>query len=76
MQHRVPARISGVGTLPGEVTVEVSYKITGGEGPIQGTFTITLGEDPTVEGQDEESTSTSSSSAKLKIKITDVEYTE
>jgi hypothetical protein len=69
-------RISGVATLPGEGTVEVSYKITGGEGPIQGTFTITLGEDPTVEGQDEESTSTSSSSAKLKIKITDVEYTE
>jgi hypothetical protein len=66
-------RISGVGTLPEEGTVEVSYKITGAEGPIQGTFTITLGEDPTVQGQDEESTSTSSSSAKLKIKITDVE---
>jgi hypothetical protein len=70
-------KIAGdIDSLPKQGTVEVSYSITGGEGPIQGTFTITLGEDPQVKGQDEESTQTPSSSAKLKIKITDVEYTE
>jgi hypothetical protein len=61
--------------LPDSGTVEVSYRITGGEGPILGTFLITLGDSPQVEGQDEESTETSSSGSTLKIKITDVEYT-
>jgi hypothetical protein len=79
--RRLPRRVSPQDCgrhrfAPKQGTVEVSYSITGGEGPIQGTFTITLGEDPQVKGQDEESTQTPSSSAKLKIKITDVEYTE
>jgi hypothetical protein len=71
-----PKIAADIDSLPKQGTVEVSYSITGGEGPIQGTFLITLGDDPQVEGQDEESTQTPSSSAKLKIKITDVEYTE
>jgi hypothetical protein len=61
------------GRLPSTGTTEVSYKITGAEDPIRGTFTIDH-EAETVEGQDEESTQTPRSSSKLKIAITDMEY--
>jgi hypothetical protein len=70
-----PEQIPRGDSLPEDRTVEVSYKITGAEDPIEGTFFITL-DDQQVEGRDDELASTRSSSAKLKIKITDVEYDE
>jgi hypothetical protein len=73
VEYRPRIKDASGGRLPDTGTIEVSYKITGAEDPIRGTFTIDLEAD-TVDGQDDESTQTPSSSTKLKIAITDMEH--
>lgn len=53
-----------------ETPYEITYKITGADDPIIGTFTMT-GRDASI--SEEESTGTPSSSATLKAKVTEVE---
>jgi len=75
VEYRPKIEANDLSKLAGEGTVEVSYKITGANDEIEGTFTITLGDDPQVTGQDQDVAQTPSAPS-LKIKITNVDQTE
>lgn len=63
----------GTQDLPTTGTVEVSYKIKGGDEPLTNTFTVADGE---ASYDSEEYIGTRSSSSKLTAVVTEVEYSE
>lgn len=70
--YRIKPEFVGSVEPPQEGTVEVSYRVTGGEGgPSDNTFTVTGGQ---MSYDKEEDVSTPSCSTKLKAKVTDVSY--
>lgn len=70
--YRIKPTYVGSQDLPETGTIEVSYRVYGGDsGPADNTFTIESG---TANYDKEENTSTSSSSRKLTVKVTDVSY--
>lgn len=71
--YRIKPEFVGTVTPPEEGTVEVTYRVTGGEGgPSDNTFTVTGGQ---MSYDEQEDVDTPSCSTKLKVKVTDVSYT-
>jgi hypothetical protein len=71
--YRIKPEFVGTVKPPEEGTVEVSYRVSGGEGgPSDNTFTVTGGQ---MSYDEEEDVDTPSCSTKLKVKVTDVSYT-
>jgi hypothetical protein len=68
---RINPEYVGSQELPDEGVIEVTYKVTGAEDPIENTFTIEGGK---ASYEKEEDASTRSGSAKLVAKVTDVSY--
>lgn len=71
---RIKPSYVGTQDLPGTGTIEVSYRVKGGEDPVENTFTIDG--DGTAHFESQESASTTSSSKKLTAVVTDVEWNE
>lgn len=71
VSFRIVPEYVGVWPLPETGTVEITYEVKGGEGPLINTFTI---EDGTAHYDSQERIGTSKSSAKLKAKVTDVAH--
>jgi hypothetical protein len=68
---RIKPDYVGSQKLPDTGTIEVTYRVSGAEDPIENTFEITGGQ---ASYDKEEDASTTSSSAKLTVKVTDVSY--
>ena len=72
--YRIEPKYVGTQELPDDVTIEVSYRVTGDEsGPRQNTFEIVGGQ---AEFDQEEFAGTRSSGTVLKAKVIEVSYTE
>jgi hypothetical protein len=71
--YRINPEFVGTVTPPEDGTVEVSYRVSGGEGgPNDNTFTVTGGQ---MSYDEQEDVDTPSCSTKLKVTVTDVSYT-
>ncbi len=68
--YRIAPKYVGHRPLPDNGTIEVTYKVSGAEDEIVGTFTVEAGQ----ADYSKELASTSSSSKKLRAKVTDVTY--